>query len=202
MQIASRAAVDGLRRTAWSFVRRGALGAVLLSAIAATASAQKIPIVPKRRPPPTDPAPAMGPQTCQSGRIRSALYGGLIGFGTVSPVSVFLLVRSPGRNSDVVGAGAVAFAGAATGAIIGWVRSDSRTECRQIVHAPPPTTPNGPQVDTARTQPDLSDAATGPVTPHGSVQPVRRQALDLGGWTLLPAERPATSADDRRREQQ
>lgn len=182
-------------------VRRGAITAGLLAAIAATASAQKIPIIPRRRPPPTDPAPAVGPQTCQAVRIRSAVYGGIVGFGVVSPVSVFLLVRSPGRNSDVVAAGAVAFVGTATGAIVGFVRGGSRAECHQIVHAPPPNTPNGPQVDTTRTRPDVSDASAGPVAPSGALRPARRQAIDLGAWTLLPAERPAASSDDRRREQ-
>lgn len=175
-----------------SIVRRAMLVAALVSATAATASAQKIPIVPRRLPPPTDPAPAVGPQTCQAARIRSAVYGGIVGFGAVSPVSVFLLVRSPGRNSDVVAAGTVAFVGTATGAIVGFVRGGSRAECHQIVHAPPPNTPNGPQVDTARTQPDLSDASAGPVAPQGTLRPVRRQALDLAAWTLLPAERPAS----------
>ena len=197
MRLASRVVVDNRPRAAATFVRRGVLTAILISASAATASAQKVPIVPRRRPPPTDPAPAVGPQVCREGRIRAAAYGAVMGFTAVSPVTVFLLVRSPGRNQDVVGAGAVAFAGAATGAIVGLVRSDSRTECRQIVHAPQPNTPNGPQIDTARTSPDLSAAAVGPVTPRGALQPVRRQAIDLGAWAILPAERPAARADDR-----
>lgn len=188
---------DAAARFGIVFVRRALLVGAMVSAIAATASAQRIPIVPKRRPPPTDPAPAVGPQRCQSARLRSAVYGGLVGFGVASPVSVFLLVRNPGRASDVVGAGAVALTGAATGAIIGFVRSDARTECRQIVHAPAPTTPNGPQVDTGRTSPDRSDAAVGPVTPAGSIRLVRRQALDLSAWTIPPG--PAAAADRRER---
>ncbi len=198
MRLASRVVVDNRQRGTTSVVRRAVILAGLLASISATASAQKVPIVPRRRPPPTDPAPAVGPQSCQEARIRSAVRGGLIGFGAVSPVSVFLLVRSPGRNSDVVAAGVVAFTGAATGAVVGFVRGDSRTECRQIVHAPQPNTPNGPQIDTARTSPDLSDAADGPVTPRGTVQPVRRQAIDLGAWAILPAERAARSGDERR----
>lgn len=179
------------------FVRPIVLAGALLSANAATASAQKIPIVPRRRPPPTDPAPAVGPQTCRSARVRSAMYGAVVGLGVVSPVSVFLLVRSPGRNSDVVASGAVAFTGAATGAIIGLVRGDARTECHQIIHAPAPTTPNGPQVDTGRTAPDVSDAAAGPVVPSGSLRPARRQAVDLGAWAIVPVG--AAEHEDTRR---